>query len=149
VFGQADGVTRQPSTRTSVLPRLSWGARGVAAAFAVSGAIHLARPAVFRRLVPRALPYPREVVWVSGAAEVVCAVGLLTRRRWAPRASALLLLLVWPGNWYFAVEMQRRDGAGAMARAVAWVRVPLQIPMIRAVLRSGRPSPPEEPGSSD
>jgi len=113
------------------------GARLVAGAFLVSGVVHLVRPEVFDRLVPRGLPRRREAVVASGVAELVCAAGLLTRRRWAPRASAVLLLLVWPGNWYFAVQTQRNPRASAMLRVVAWVRVPLQVPMIRWVLRSG------------
>jgi uncharacterized membrane protein len=139
-------VEHQP-TKGKSAARLPWGARGVAAAFAVSGVVHLARPALFRRLVPRALPYPREVIWVSGVAELACAAGLVTRRRWAPRASAVLLGLVWPGNWYFAWQVQRSETAGPVTRVVAWARVPLQVPMICAVLRSGRSSQSVEPGA--
>ena len=40
---------------------------------------------------------------VAGVAELACAYGLLTRRRWAGPASAVLLLAVWPSNLQFAL----------------------------------------------
>ncbi|HUW15800.1 MAG TPA: DoxX family protein [Actinomycetes bacterium] len=125
--------------------RLTWGARGVAAAFAVSGVAHLVRPAAFDRLVPHSLPFRGQVIAVSGVAELVCAGGLVARRAWAARASALLLLMVWPGNWYLALRLQNSARASTWLRVLAWGRVPLQIPMICAVLRSGRPRRPAEP----
>ncbi|MDH4159008.1 MAG: DoxX family protein [Actinomycetota bacterium] len=124
---------------------LTWGVRAVAAAFAVSGVAHLVRPAVFDSLVPRWLPLRAGIIATSGVAELLCAGGLVTRRAWAPRASALLLLAVWPGNWYFALRAQSSARAGTWLRVAAWVRVPLQLPLIWAVLRSGRPGRPTEP----
>lgn len=131
-------MTTDVSAPTSAAPTPGLlGARFVAGAFLVSGVVHLVRPRVFDRLLPRGMPRRREVIVASGVAELVCAAGLLTRRRWAPRASAALLLLVWPGNWYVAVQTQRNPRASAALRTATWVRVPLQVPMIRWVLRSG------------
>ncbi|WP_374690101.1 DoxX family protein [Frankia sp. AvcI1] len=113
-------------------------------AFLVSGVTHLVRPAVFEPLIPRALPGPRAVVYASGVAELVCAAGLLTKARWAGPASAALLVGVWPGNLHSALDATakaRRSGGRPrdVARAAAmWARLPLQIPMIRAVLSSSR-----------
>ena len=108
-------------------PAGPFGPRGIAAAFLTSGVVHLVRPAVFARIVPRVLPAPRALVYVSGAAELVCAAGLLTRARWAPGASTALLLAVWPAN----VSMALDAGSGRLPgpvdrRVVAWGRVPLQ-----------------------
>lgn len=131
-------MTTDASAPTGAAPtRGLLGARFVAGAFLVSGVVHLVRPEVFDQLVPRSMPRRREAVLASGVGELVCAAGLLTRRRWAPRASAALLVLVWPGNWYFALQTQRSPRASAMLRAAAWARVPLQVPMIRWALRSG------------
>ncbi|OHV36581.1 MULTISPECIES: DoxX family protein [Pseudofrankia] len=118
----------------------------VAGAFLVSGAVHLVRPSFFEPLIPRALPRPREIVYVSGVAELVCAVGLLTKASWAGPASAAVLLGVWPGNLQMALDATSRaredDGqprAVALA-ALAWARMPLQIPMLRAALSARRAS---------
>lgn len=112
--------------------------RALAAAFAVSGALHLVRPRLFFPLIPPALP--NRTAWVvgSGVAELVCAAGLVTGQRWAAPATAGTLLAVWPGNWWYAVATQRRD-ASAVHKAVAWARVPLQVPMVGAALRPWRP----------
>nr|WP_232425082.1 DoxX family protein [Pseudofrankia inefficax] len=114
-------------------------------AFLVSGVTHLVRPSVFTSAIPPALPRPRDIVYLSGAAELVCAVGLLTKARWAGPASAALLVGVWPGNLQMALDATsrvRQRGAQPLdlaLAALAWARMPLQVPMIRAVLSNAGP----------
>lgn len=109
------------------------GARGVAVAFVVSGTGHLVRPAIFRPLIPPALPAADAWIVATGLAEIVCAVGLATGRRWAPAATAATLLTVWPGNAWHAVATQRSSASTAMKVAV-WARLPMQVPMIASAL---------------
>jgi uncharacterized membrane protein len=97
---------------------------------------------VFEPLIPPSLPEPRALVYVSGVAELACAVGLMTHRRWAPYATAGLLLAVWPGNWQMALDVQRSPRRSSLAKAGAWARVPLQVPMVVAALRARRPTRP-------
>ena len=120
---------------------LPLGTRLLASSFVVSGVAHLVRPGVFEPLVPRALPARRGLVHVSGLAELACAVGLLRRRRWAPRASAALLLAVWPGNGQHVLNVQHSQHTSSVVKALVWARLPLQIPMIRTALRSPRSIP--------
>ena len=105
----------------------------VAALFAASSVVHLVRPGVFLPLVPGWLPARRQIVTVSGLAEMACAAGLVTRRPWAGPASAALLVVVWVGN----IEMAVTADPGAV-RWLAWVRVPLQVPLIWAALQADR-----------
>ena len=112
------------------------GTRLILGAFAVSGVVHLVRPGVFEPLVPPALPARRALVYVSGLAELACAYGLLSRRRWAPAASAALLTAVWPANGQYALDVQRSRRSSGAHKAIAWARLPLQLPMIRAARRS-------------
>ena len=72
----------------------------VAVPFTVSGVVHLVRPQVFERIVPRFLPRRRELVLASGVAELVCAAAVLTpgTRRVGGYASAVLLAAVFPAN---------------------------------------------------
>jgi len=130
----------------TVPPSLPTGTRALAASFAVSGVVHLVRPQVFDPLVPRALPAPRALVYASGVAELACAAGLLARRRWAPRASAALLVAVWPGNAQHAVSTQRSRRASPAVKAAVWARLPLQLPLIRTALRSPTVLPGERAG---
>ena len=107
----------------------------VAAAFSISGVIHLAHPSTFTGIVPHALPAPRALVYLSGGAELVCAYGLWRRQKWAGLAAAVLLLAVWPANLQEAVTAQQ--GHDVTTQILTWVRFPLQIPLISFALQSG------------
>lgn len=117
-----------PTTRTQ-RPR-AWAPRTLAALFSLSGVVHFVRPEVFTPLIPSWLPEPTAVVYVSGAAELICAYGLITRRRWAGPASAALLLAVWPGNLQMALDATSENGLDSPQAVIAWLRMPLQIPLI-------------------
>ena len=122
----------------STVPDLSATAKAVAGAFVVSGVVHLVRPQTFYPLMPRWVPAHREVVVGSGVAELACAAGLTfpRTRRAAGVASAVLLVGVYPGNVKMAVDSLGTDNTALKVGAFA--RLPLQLPMIRAVLRAGR-----------
>jgi uncharacterized membrane protein len=117
----------------------------LAALFLTSGTLHFVRPAPFEAIVPRQLPQRRALVLASGAAEIVCAVGLLAprTRRAAGIASAALLVAVLPANVSMTAQAKRRldRNPGNRARkgqlAATVARLPLQWPMIRTALRAG------------
>ena len=98
--------------------------------FVITGTIHLAAPGVFEPIVPGWAGNARTVVWLSGAAELLAAA-LLARRHTA-RVGAwytvVLLVVVWPANIKMAL-----DGG-----VLAWLRVPLQAPLIWWAVRVGR-----------
>ena len=114
-------------------------AKAVTGAFVVSGAIHLVRPEVFEPLIPEQLPgAARQWVLWSGVAELACAAGMLhpRTRKAAAYASAALLAGVLPGNVKMAADAQRSDNTAF--RLATLSRVPLQVPMIRGMLRAAR-----------
>lgn len=119
--------------------RLTRTQGALALAFVVSGIVHLVRPQVFEQIVPRRLPAPRTLVHVSGVAELACAVGLTyaPTRRLAGLASAALLVAVFPANIQMACSAHRAGSAGR--RVITLARLPLQLPLIQAALRAGRP----------
>lgn len=127
---------------SSSLPQRPDGSRDrygpwiVAALFTVSGFVHLARPGVFIPLVPHVLPRPTELVYASGVIELVCAVGLWRRDRWAGIAGAMLLVVIWPANLQAALTAQAGDDP--TTTVLTWIRLPLQIPLIWFALQSGR-----------
>lgn len=47
-----------------------------------------------------------------------------------------MLVAIFPANVQLALDLQR-TGSGP-AKAVAWARLPLQLPLIRAALRASR-----------
>lgn len=111
---------------------------GLAGIFAISGAIHLAKPEVYEPIMPKVLPAHREIVLGSGVAELACAAGLLhpRSRSIAGWASAGLLLAVYPANFKMAADAQKRKNTGLKIGTLA--RLPLQVPMIRTALRAAR-----------
>lgn len=115
---------------------LPLGTKAVIAAFTASGVTHLARPEVFYSLMPRRLGSPRPWVLASGGAELACAAGLATRQPWAPYATAATLSVIWVGNWTMALRWQRSDKVSAARKAVAWARLPVQVPLIVWAWRS-------------
>jgi len=108
----------------------------LAAVFALSGVLHLVRPSGYDALIPPFLPAPGAIIAVSGAAELMCAFGLLRRERWAGPASAGLLVAVFPGNLWFAIATTADPSAASWLVAASWLRLPLQAPMIWAALQS-------------
>ena len=111
----------------------------LAAMFAASGIVHLVRPQAYAAIMPRAIPdrHHRNLIYLSGLAELACAVGLFRRSRWATPASVALLGAVLPANVQMALDAgSGRNPGAADARLVAWGRLPLQIPMVWAALQS-------------
>jgi uncharacterized membrane protein len=96
----------------------------------------LAHPATFTAIVPHFLPWPTELVYASGLAELICAVGLWRRDRWAGMAAALLLVIIWPANLQDSITAQQ--GHDLTTQLLLWVRFPVQIPLIWLALQSGR-----------
>lgn len=117
---------------------LSRGAKVVAGAFVASGVVHLVKPEVFEPLMPDWVPAHREIIIGSGVAELACAAGLaLPRtRRFAGLASAALLVGVYPGNLKMAGDALGTDNTGLKVAALA--RLPLQWPMVTAMVRTAR-----------
>jgi len=118
--------------------RASRTTTGLAVLFGVLGTLHFVKPEPFEGMVPRALPRKKELVYASGAAELACAAGLLhpRTRRVAGLVSAGLLVAVFPANVQMAADLQRKGSRPA--QAIAWARLPLQLPLIRWALKAAR-----------
>lgn len=78
----------------------------MAAFYAAAGVVHLRTPDAFMPIMPGWVPFPREVVLVTGVAELLGAIGLLTPRlrKAAGIGLALYALCVFPANIKHAVE---------------------------------------------
>jgi uncharacterized membrane protein len=74
--------------------------------YLVAGIGHLLRPDTFALIVPDWVPFPREVIIVTGLCEFAGSFALLTTR-WRTLAGimlALYALCVWPANIKHAVD---------------------------------------------
>ena len=88
------------------------------------------RPEFFDEIVPHALPAsPRAWTYVSGVAELACAVAVARppTRRAGGLAAAVLFVAVFPANIQMAVDWRTRP---ARDRAAAYGRLPLQLPLV-------------------
>jgi uncharacterized membrane protein len=112
----------------------------LAGIFTVSGVLHFVRPAVYESIVPKPLPYKRELVLASGAVELVCAALLLHPRtsRVGGLASAGLLAAVLPANVQMTVDSARSSRRPWWFTLGTLLRLPLQAPMIRIALKAAR-----------
>ncbi len=111
----------------------------LAGAFITSGTVHLVRPKSFAAIMPRAIPerHHTNLIYLSGLAELVCAVGLLRRTRWGATGSVAVLAGVFPANLQMALDAgSGRNPGPADSRAVAWGRLPLQLGMVWAALQA-------------
>lgn len=112
----------------------------LAALFAVSGIGHFVKPEHFEIIVPKPLPNKRELVYISGAVELVCAALLVNprTRKVGGFASAALLAGVFPANVQMTLSAMHNSRAPAWFKAGTVARLPLQYPMIRTALRAAK-----------
>jgi len=113
--------------------------QALAAMFTTSGVVHLVRPQAFAPIMPRSIPerHHTMLIYLSGIAELICAFGLIRRTRWGAGASVAILAAVFPANVQMAVDAGTGRNPGPSDKpAVAWGRLPLQIPMVWAALQA-------------
>jgi uncharacterized membrane protein len=123
-------------------------ALALAGLLTLTGVVHFVQPRPFDAIMPRSLPgRPRTWTYVSGAAElaVAAAVAHPRTRRLGGLAAAGLFAAVFPANVRMAVDWRHASPA---RRAVAYGRLPLQIPLVLWGLRVAREKSDRKRGSS-
>jgi uncharacterized membrane protein len=102
-----------------------WSQRLLSVAFITTGILHFLRPGSYTDIVPDYMPLHREIVYVSGAAELAGGIGVAFPRTRSSSGLWLiaLLVLVFPANVNMAVHAERFQ---SIAPALLWARLPLQ-----------------------
>lgn len=95
------------------------------------GMLHFAKPAPFVKIVPPQLPYPLELVYISGFFEILGGIGLLVPLVSVAAAWGLIALFVavFPANINMAVNHIDLEGVPP-SQALYWARLPLQAVLI-------------------
>lgn len=77
--------------------------------FIFVGILHFAKTPVFLRIMPPQLPFPLELVYISGLVEILGGLGLLYKRTRALSAMLLIALLVavFPANVHMAMNPEK------------------------------------------
>lgn len=96
-----------------------------ALAFVGVGIMHFWRSEIFVKIMPDYLPFPLELVYISGVFEILGGLGILLKRlrRIAIFGLILLLLAVFPANINMAIHPERFVSIPAW---VLYLRIPLQ-----------------------
>jgi uncharacterized membrane protein len=121
-------VDRKPSDRS----------RYALAAFMIgAGITHFVAPGFYERIVPKWFGHEKVTVRLSGVAELLCGalVAVPRTKRLGAWATVVVLVVVYPANIQMAVEAAKPSNAEEW---VAWLRLPLQLPLIRWAYRHTR-----------
>jgi uncharacterized membrane protein len=114
-------------------------------AFVSIGVLHFTRAELFVSIMPAYLPAHRELVYLSGAFEILGGVGLMipSLRRWAGWGLMALLLAVFPANVYMAMHPDAFIAKGIPLWGL-YARLPVQFLLIYTIwwaVRSEKPRP--------
>ena len=114
------------------LPRTITGAL-----YLTTGLLHFLKPRMYQAIMPDYLPAHRELVLVSGAAEMAGGAGLLSERTKRPAALWLIatLVAVFPANLHMALHPERYT---RFPRWSLYARLPIQAALIAQIWRASR-----------
>ena len=109
----------------------------LSAIFVFAGSLHFVIPNQFMGIMPLWIPFQRQMVYVSGAAEILGGLGLLVPRLREAAGWGLIALLiaVFPANVQMLVNAMH-NGSSGLYIAALWLRLPLQPLLIIWVYRS-------------
>lgn len=108
--------------------------------FVGAGALHFYAPGAYERIMPPYLPLHRELVYLSGACEILGGLGMLSERT-RPAAGIVLMLLllaVWPANLQMLLDAYA-EHKPSWWLVLLWARLPLQLVLIWWVWRASTP----------
>lgn len=99
--------------------------------FIIAGVLHFVAAETFASIVPPFVPYPLEIVYLSGVFEILGGVGLMTpfARRFSAVGLILLLIAVFPANVYMALANVQVGGHMDLP-IYQWIRLPFQFLLI-------------------
>ena len=106
------------------------------------GITHFTSPDFFVAIVPKALPAPLTLVYVSGFFEILGGLGLLVprTRRAAAWGLVALYVAVFPANINMAIN-EIQPAGGHIPVAGMWLRLPFQVLFIAYAYWFTRPEP--------
>ncbi len=106
--------------------------------YVAAGIGHFMFTRFYADIMPAYLPLHRDLVLISGAAEIAGGIGVMIRptQRSAAWGIVLLLIAVMPANVWMVQHSERYPGVPVWA---LWMRLPLQLPLLWWAWRYTRP----------
>ncbi|MGC4038063.1 MAG: DoxX family protein [Chitinophagaceae bacterium] len=101
----------------------------MAAAYIIAGCFHFLRPKFYKWMMPRWVPWPIPVVFISGIVEIVLGILLIpfVTRNYAAWGIIILLILIFPANVHMMRNLRRKN---SRYLSLAILRLPLQVVLI-------------------
>jgi uncharacterized membrane protein len=98
----------------------------MAALYFIAGINHLLHPQGYMNIMPPYIPFPKELVFLSGLVEIGCALLLLPSFSRKPAAWGIILLLiaVFPANIQMAINFYKENNSYLW---LTLLRLPLQV----------------------
>lgn len=114
----------------------------IGASFVAIGVLHFTNPAPFVQIMPAWLPWHLELIYLSGAFEILGGVGLLlpVSRRFSAWGLVALLVAVFPANINMLVNEIYLDGM-PHEPWLLWARLPMQPLFALLVMWAGEIGP--------
>jgi len=100
--------------------------------YVLVGILHFAKADFFMNIMPPYLPFPLQLVYLSGAAEILLGSLLMLKKYQTYAAWGLILLLiaVYPANIYLAFNETPQEALQVSAFAASWIRLPMQFVLL-------------------
>ena len=90
------------------------------------------RSRIFLKIMPPYLPWHLELVYISGAFEIVLGLSLMISklRKYAAWGIIFLLIAVYPANIYLAFNEAPKKALDISPFLASWVRLPIQFVLL-------------------
>jgi uncharacterized membrane protein len=107
--------------------------------FVFTGLMHFIKPHCYRRIMPPYVPRHKEMVAISGVAEIAGGLGTMfpATRRAGSAWSIATLIAVFPANLHMALEPERFEKGVPGGRAALYGRLPVQLLFIAWAYAAG------------
>lgn len=102
-----------------------------------AGVMHFVKEKQFRSIVPKALPFKKAIVLISGVMEIAFALLLWSRKGQViiGKLLSLFMIVISPANINMAVKNNTYYKGKKLHPLILWLRLPLQIPLIMGALK--------------
>ncbi|MEQ8553288.1 MAG: DoxX family protein [Cyclobacteriaceae bacterium] len=93
--------------------------------YMIAGIMHFLYPKVYFKIIPPFFKHKKWINWISGAAEIILAIGLVipATRSLAAWGIIALLIAVFPANVY---HLQLGGAGMKIPKWILWLRLPFQ-----------------------
>lgn len=97
--------------------------------YVFGGFMHFVKPKIYLRIMPRSIPKPLIMVYLSGIAEIILGVGALFKETRNVALIGIILMLTLFLWVHFYMLSGEKEAAG-IPKIILYIRIPLQFLLI-------------------